>query len=113
MTVRDELEQSSCLGGARECLTKINEFCLLTIPPPGKLSEGVKAIHPGADCTQGGNRMLSFHESSRAINRRAFLRIGGLGLAGLSLADLLRARAAEAKTVVRDRSVIFLFLHGG
>jgi hypothetical protein len=57
--------------------------------------------------------MLSFHESSRGINRRAFLRIGGLGLAGLSLADLLRARAAEARTVVRDRSVIFLFLHGG
>ncbi len=45
-----------------------------------------------------------------ACNRRAFLRIGGLTLGGLSLPQLL---AAEAKQVVRDKSVIFLFLHGG
>jgi Protein of unknown function (DUF1501) len=56
--------------------------------------------------------VLSIHDHSR----RAFLKIGSLALAGLSLPDLLsiKARAAEAsRSVVRDRSVIFLFLHGG
>lgn len=48
--------------------------------------------------------------------RRDFLRIGGLGLGGLTLADLL-ARRAEAANVERrfvtDRSVVFLYLGGG
>jgi uncharacterized protein (DUF1501 family) len=44
-------------------------------------------------------------------NRRSFLRVGSLALAGLSLPDLL---AAEERGPVRaDKSVIFLFLHGG
>jgi uncharacterized protein (DUF1501 family) len=53
--------------------------------------------------------MLTIHD------RRAFLRIGSLALGGLSLPGLLaaRARAAEAKRPVTDKSVIFLFLHGG
>jgi hypothetical protein len=48
-------------------------------------------------------------------DRRAFLQVGSLALGGLTLPGLLsaRARAAEAKKVVKDRSVIFLFLHGG
>jgi hypothetical protein len=56
--------------------------------------------------------VLTFHGASR----RDFLKIGTLALGGLTLPDLLRvkARAAEARAnVVRDRSVIFLFLHGG
>jgi hypothetical protein len=56
--------------------------------------------------------VLSIHDH----DRRAFLKIGGLALGGLSLPDLLtvKARAAEvSRSVVRDRSVIFLFLHGG
>jgi hypothetical protein len=60
--------------------------------------------------------VLTIHDSDRRHGRRAFLQIGSLALAGLSLPDLLtiKARAAEARTnVVRDRSVIFLFLHGG
>src|SRR5438045_5286600 len=59
--------------------------------------------------------MLSFHDSRHGINRRAFLQIGSLALGGFSLAGLLdaRARAAEAKRLVTDCSVIFLFLHGG
>ena len=48
-------------------------------------------------------------------SRRDFLRIGALGVGGLTLADLLRARASAASPLgeaVRDKSVVFLFLHG-
>jgi hypothetical protein len=50
-----------------------------------------------------------------AWNRRDFLRIGSLGLGGLTLPGLLEARsqAASAGGPVSDRSVILLFLHGG
>jgi hypothetical protein len=53
--------------------------------------------------------MLTVHD------RRAFLRIGSLALGGLSLPHLLaaKARAAESRRLVKDKSVIFLFLHGG
>src|SRR5436309_437736 len=56
--------------------------------------------------------MLSIHDRT---SRRAFLQIGSLALGGLSLPALLAARAAaaEAKRLVTDKSVIFLFLHGG
>ena len=48
-------------------------------------------------------------------DRRAFLKVGTLGLAGLSLDELLRAKAfaSESKGVVKDKSVIFLFMQGG
>lgn len=47
--------------------------------------------------------------------RRDFLRVGGLGLGGLCLSDWLAAQAhAKArKQLLKDRSVIFLFMHGG
>ena len=47
-----------------------------------------------------------------ASNRRDFLRIGSL--CGLTLSGLLaaKARAAE-RSVLRNKSVVFLFLHGG
>ncbi len=59
--------------------------------------------------------MLAIHDNGRCINRRAFLTVGGLALGGLALTDLLaaRARAAGDKSLVTDKSVIFLFLHGG
>ena len=62
--------------------------------------------------------MLSFHDTIRTgaqMRRREFLRVGGLGLGGLSLTDLFAARAAakSAKLPVTDKSVIFLFMHGG
>jgi hypothetical protein len=48
------------------------------------------------------------------MDRRSFLNIGTLGLGGLSLAGLLQARAAGGvQHLVRDKAVIFLFLHGG
>jgi uncharacterized protein (DUF1501 family) len=60
--------------------------------------------------------MLTIHDRGRSLGRRSFLQVGSLALAGLSLPDLLaiKARAAEARRpLIRDRSVIFLFLHGG
>jgi hypothetical protein len=49
---------------------------------------------------------------SECLNRREFLRVGGLGAAGLTLADLLRheAQAAEGS---RPKSVIYVVLGGG
>ena len=59
--------------------------------------------------------MLSFFDSNQRHGRRDFLRVGGLALGGLSLPDLLAARAAAAgrDLAVKNKSVIFLFMHGG
>ena len=62
--------------------------------------------------------MLSFrasHSSSPSIGRREFLRIGGLGLGGLTLSDMLGLQAAikQGNPALKDKSVIFLFMHGG
>jgi hypothetical protein len=55
------------------------------------------------------------HRKCDGSSRREFLQIGTLGLFGLTLPDLLRARAAaaEAGKAVKDTSVILLFLDGG
>src|SRR5262245_7413599 len=47
--------------------------------------------------------------------RRDFLQLGALGLGGLSLAELLRARAVAASQglAVKDTAVVLLFLTGG
>lgn len=48
------------------------------------------------------------------LGRRDFLRIGSLALGGLSLASMVKAGAPlNAGRPVTDKSVIFLFLHGG
>jgi hypothetical protein len=59
--------------------------------------------------------MFSFCDpKTTGYHRRDFLRIGTLGLGGLSLAHLLGLRAkAAARTPLTDRSVIFVFQHGG
>ncbi|MEO1995536.1 MAG: DUF1501 domain-containing protein [Planctomycetaceae bacterium] len=47
-------------------------------------------------------------------SRRELLRVGGLGLGGLTLPRLLSARAqADSAKLLRDKSVVFLFLQGG
>ena len=60
--------------------------------------------------------MLTIFDRDDRMNRRAFLNVGSLALGGLSLMNLLQTKAAAADTrrpVLKDRSVIFLFLHGG
>src|SRR5437764_10209142 len=49
------------------------------------------------------------------VSRRSFLKVGFLGLAGLTLADHLRlkARAQVAGQPTRDTAVILLWLGGG
>jgi len=49
------------------------------------------------------------------LSRRSFLQVGSLALGGLTLPQLLaaRAEAAESASYVRDRSVVLLFLNGG
>jgi hypothetical protein len=47
------------------------------------------------------------------ISRRDLLRIGALGLGGLTLPGLLRLQASASETRPRARSVIVLFLSGG
>ncbi len=58
--------------------------------------------------------MITFSDSS-LHSRRAFLQVGGLGLGGLTLSQLLgwKAAAAQAGIPLKDKSVVFLFMHGG
>jgi hypothetical protein len=49
----------------------------------------------------------------RALTRRGFLEVGSLGALGLTLGDLMAARAAGAPVPGRARAVIFLWLWGG
>src|SRR6186713_821184 len=57
--------------------------------------------------------MLTFHDTRSS--RRSFLQVGGLALGGLTLPGLLanRAQAAANMRPVKDKSCIFLFMHGG
>src|SRR5688500_4170064 len=49
-----------------------------------------------------------------SLSRRNFLQVGGLALGGLTLPDLLRARAQGASAgAARDKSVIMICLGGG
>ena len=47
------------------------------------------------------------------VNRRGFLRAGGLGVAGLSLADLLAIEAQAGRAAKKENSVIILWMRGG
>ena len=64
--------------------------------------------------------MLSFLSSRKGTDcdgttRRDFLKIGTLGMTGLALPDLLKARAAAANLgqSTRNTSVVWLWLSGG
>ena len=59
--------------------------------------------------------MITIGDVSNRCRRRDFLRIGSLALGGLSLDGLLhhQTAAAELGSVSKDKSVVFLFLHGG
>jgi uncharacterized protein (DUF1501 family) len=47
------------------------------------------------------------------VSRRAFLTAGALSVGGLTLADLLRAHAAQPTPQTRTKSVIMVYLNGG
>ncbi|RLS73110.1 MAG: DUF1501 domain-containing protein [Planctomycetota bacterium] len=55
------------------------------------------------------------HRNCEGSSRRDFLRVGGLGLGSLSLANLLQRKAKAAEQGIRtsDKSVIWLWLGGG
>jgi len=55
--------------------------------------------------------MLTFHDPTR-FGRRDFLRVGALSLGGLTLPAFTSARGSTSTTLA-DKSVVFLFLHGG
>jgi hypothetical protein len=59
--------------------------------------------------------MLSLFDRRSGYSRREFLRVGTLGLGGLSLAHLLGARAVATgnHSIIKDKAVIFLYLFGG
>jgi hypothetical protein len=60
--------------------------------------------------------MLTLDHCSRSgdgTNRREFLKVGTLALGGLTLADLLRGRAAAGTTPARAKSVVMIHLSGG
>jgi hypothetical protein len=59
--------------------------------------------------------MLSIIDPSRRLGRREVLRIGGWGLAGAALPGLWASNSAAAplQSLVRDKSVVLLFMHGG
>ena len=59
--------------------------------------------------------MLDLFGARNGLSRRSFLRVGALGLGGLTLPDLLRhkARAAILGEKTRDTAVIQVFLDGG
>lgn len=52
-------------------------------------------------------------DGCHGYSRRDFLRIGSLGLGGLSLASQLQAGAQGAGSLLHDRAVVLLFLQGG
>lgn len=58
--------------------------------------------------------MLSLCDSAR-FGRRDFLRVGALTLGSLSLPELLavRAEASQNQRLLKDKSVVFVFMHGG
>lgn len=58
--------------------------------------------------------MLTIGDPQR-LNRRGFLTAGGLALGGLSLADMLalKAHGATNSKLLKDKSVVFVFMHGG
>jgi len=58
--------------------------------------------------------MLTIYESAkRGVNRRELLRIGTLGLGGLSLPQLLAAQAHANGGMVKDKAIVMLNLQGG
>lgn len=48
-----------------------------------------------------------------SVNRRGFLKAGGLGVAGLTLAELLKSEAQAGAKAKKENSVLILWMRGG
>lgn len=59
------------------------------------------------------NGSISESAIDRTLSRRSLLKVGGLGLAGLTQADLLRAESSYPLRKATAKSVILLFQFGG
>lgn len=58
--------------------------------------------------------MLSLMDDRHGLSRRSFLRVGSLSLGGLALPQIQAVKAAASNSnVLRDKAVVFLFMHGG
>jgi hypothetical protein len=61
--------------------------------------------------------MLTIFGSTRrlcdGVSRREFLKVGALGVGGLTLGDLLRLRAGANQSPPRDKAIIMIYLNGG
>ena len=68
--------------------------------------------HPFVSSRQPSSGCAEFRQQT-SLSRRGFLRAGGLGLAGLSLADLLTIEAQAAPRTGNDNSVLILWMRGG
>jgi Protein of unknown function (DUF1501) len=55
----------------------------------------------------------SQHHLCDGLSRREFLKIGALGMGGLTLTDLLRLRASADQSAPRDKAIIMIYLNGG
>jgi hypothetical protein len=65
-------------------------------------------------CLCQGCVMLNLHSGHAWFSRRAFFRVGALGLGGLTLADLLRLQARGAvRADPAGKSIIMVYLPGG
>jgi hypothetical protein len=53
----------------------------------------------------------SFHQA--ALSRRSMLKVGGMGLLGLTMPQLLRAQALSKGPAAKAKSIIFLYQFGG
>lgn len=55
------------------------------------------------------------HLTDNSVSRRSFLSVGSLALGGMALPDLLLAQETVKQLggVAKDRTVVFLFMHGG
>src|SRR5581483_1282961 len=69
----------------------------------------------GRSSMSGWNRRLGCRQMHHLAARRSFLKIGVLGTAGISLADVLREQAPAGTTSAGGRlpSVIILWMRGG
>src|SRR5438105_8086379 len=85
-------------------LTKLNDLGPFLV-------DFLTEAHPIMNLPKHSFACAGFHAS--ALSRRHALKVGGLGLLGLTLPKLLQAEATRHSAKARAKSVIFLYQFGG